>query len=256
MGVFAGVEQTWATQTNRGRGHISRKGVVQNGLLLNLDAGVKSSYPGSGTTWYDLSDTQNHGILTNGASYSTFGRGSIEFDGSNDYVDLNKTYIGSGEIEVGEANGNYTLIAWIYVKSSQGTTTNSDSIIGSTSTYGVGMQVGTSGGKPRMNYGARGTSNFYSSTFEYNAWTHVALSRIGGTSVRTYLNGNFDASTSTSNLEVASGQSYGEMRIGNSSGRITGYFDGYISMVRVYNVGLSDTEIKRNYRATRKRFGL
>ncbi len=45
MGVYAGVEKTWASQTNVGRTHIATKGIVQSGLVLNLDAGVLSSYP-------------------------------------------------------------------------------------------------------------------------------------------------------------------------------------------------------------------
>ena len=230
--------------------------IVRDGLLLYLDAGNTKSYPGSGTTWYDLSPIKNNGIFTNGPIYSSLGGGSIEFDGSNDFIDLNKTYIGTGEIETGQANGNYTLEAWINVRSSQGTTTDADSIIGNTSTYGVGMQVGISGSSPRINYGGRSTNNFYSSTFSYNTWVHVCLSRVGGSSVRTYLNGEFDVSTSASSLEVASGQSYTEMRIGNSSGRVTGYYDGYIALVKIYNIGLTDSQVAQNFTATRGRFGI
>ena len=61
MGVFAGIEPTWAAQTDVGRTHIATKGIVQSGLVLNLDAGVSSSYPGSGTTWTDLSGNGNDG---------------------------------------------------------------------------------------------------------------------------------------------------------------------------------------------------
>ena len=227
--------------------------IITDGLVLALDAANPKSYPGSGTTWTDLSGINN--AYLNGAAYSSFGGGSIEFDGTNDFVDLNgKTYIGSGEIETGESNGNYTLEAWINVRSSQGTTTNADSIVGNRSTYGVGMQVGAGGGNPRINYGARSTSNFYSSGFSYNTWTHVCLSRIAGTSVRSYLNGQFDTSTVNNNLEVGSGQSYSEMRIGNSSSRITGYYDGYISMVRIYKIGLTDEQVQQNYNALKGRY--
>jgi hypothetical protein len=55
MGVMYGVNPTWGAQTNEGRTHIATKGIVQSGLVLNLDAGVLSSYPGTGTTWTDLS---------------------------------------------------------------------------------------------------------------------------------------------------------------------------------------------------------
>jgi hypothetical protein len=229
--------------------------IITDGILLALDAGNIKSYPGSGTTWTDLSRINNASFV--GAAYSSFGGGSIEFDGTDDYVDLGgKTYIGSGEIETGEPNGNYTLEAWINVRTSQGTTTSADSIVGNKSTSGVGMQVGISGGFPRINYGARGTSNFYSSTFSYNTWTHVVLSRIGGTSVRGYLNGQFDTSTGVANLEVLSGSIYTGMQIGNSSDRITGFYDGYISIVRIYKIGLTDEQVLQNFNATRRRYGI
>src|SRR6056300_1744909 len=65
MGVMYGVNPTWAAQTNEGRTHIATKGVVQSGLVLNLDAGVLSSYPGSGTTWTDLSGNgYNHTLIS------------------------------------------------------------------------------------------------------------------------------------------------------------------------------------------------
>jgi hypothetical protein len=88
MGVFAGIERNWASQTNAGRTHIATKGIVQSGLVLNLDAGVSSSYPGSGTTWTDLSGNGNTGTLTNGPTYNSANGGSLVFDGVDDYVNV------------------------------------------------------------------------------------------------------------------------------------------------------------------------
>ena len=39
--------------------------IVTNGLVLCLDAANVKSYPGSGTTWIDLSGNGNNGTLTN-----------------------------------------------------------------------------------------------------------------------------------------------------------------------------------------------
>lgn len=58
------------------------------GLVLYLDAGNTESYPGSGTTWYDLSGLDRDGTIYNGASYSADGGGSFVFDGLNDYIGL------------------------------------------------------------------------------------------------------------------------------------------------------------------------
>ena len=37
--------------------------VVEDGLVLALDAGNTRSYPGSGTSWNDISGNSNNGIV-------------------------------------------------------------------------------------------------------------------------------------------------------------------------------------------------
>jgi len=65
--------------------------IVTNGLVLCLDAGNTKSYPGSGTTWTDISRRGNNGTLTNGPTFSSANKGSIVFDGVNDRVDIPNT---------------------------------------------------------------------------------------------------------------------------------------------------------------------
>ena len=77
--------------------------IPTNGLQLYLDAGNASSYPGSGTSWTDLSSNGRNGTLTNGPTYSSADGGSIVFDGSNDYVQC------TGSLVVTAA----TFVAWI-----------------------------------------------------------------------------------------------------------------------------------------------
>jgi len=62
--------------------------ISTNGLVLSLDAADRNSYPGSGTTWRDLSGSGNTSALTNGPTFSSQNGGSISFDGTNDYVEL------------------------------------------------------------------------------------------------------------------------------------------------------------------------
>lgn len=40
--------------------------VVTEGLIAYLDAANTKSYPGSGTTWYDLTKNENHGTISSG----------------------------------------------------------------------------------------------------------------------------------------------------------------------------------------------
>lgn len=60
--------------------------IVTSNLVLNLDAGNSLSYPGTGTTWTDLSSSGNNATLVNGAGFSSADGGAITFDGTNDTV--------------------------------------------------------------------------------------------------------------------------------------------------------------------------
>ena len=60
--------------------------IVTDGLVLCLDAGNRKSYVGTGVTWTDLSGRGNTGTLTNGPTYNSVNGGSIDLDGTNDYV--------------------------------------------------------------------------------------------------------------------------------------------------------------------------
>lgn len=59
--------------------------IVTDGLVLCLDAANRQSYPGSGNIWRDLAGS-NNGNLVNGPTFSSANRGSIVFDGANDYA--------------------------------------------------------------------------------------------------------------------------------------------------------------------------
>lgn len=58
------------------------------GLVLSLDAGNTSSYPGSGTVWNDLSGFNYNATLINSPAYSSDGSGSFIFNGSSNYATL------------------------------------------------------------------------------------------------------------------------------------------------------------------------
>ena len=57
--------------------------IVENGLVLHLDAANPRSYPGTGTGWFDLSGRNNHFTLFNSP---VFNNNKFVFDGINDYA--------------------------------------------------------------------------------------------------------------------------------------------------------------------------
>ena len=57
--------------------------IIEDGLVLCLDAANINSYPKSGTTWTDLAGFHD-GTLTNGPTFSSDNGGVLVFDGTND----------------------------------------------------------------------------------------------------------------------------------------------------------------------------
>ena len=78
--------------------------IVTTGLQLWLDPRLSSSYPGSGTTCYDLSPNRYSTTLVNGVIYSTARAPSFGFNGTtnNRYINTNN-YISSE---------TFTLSSW------------------------------------------------------------------------------------------------------------------------------------------------
>jgi hypothetical protein len=61
--------------------------IVTDGLVLYLDAANPKSYPGSGTTWYNLVDGVNSSVsLINNPTYSSNNKGYFTFDGGSQYL--------------------------------------------------------------------------------------------------------------------------------------------------------------------------
>jgi hypothetical protein len=60
--------------------------IITNGLVLNLDAANKDSYPGTGTTWYDLSGNGNNGTINSGTNWNSIGYMST--DAVDDYIQI------------------------------------------------------------------------------------------------------------------------------------------------------------------------
>jgi hypothetical protein len=233
MGVFAGPE------------------INESGLVLALDAGNPKSYPGSGTTWTDLSGRGNTGTLTNGPTYSSANGGYIVFDGTDDYAVTAATSI--------NLTGNHTICGFIspgFASSSNvGSAifdfSNSD---GSSRSYlrwensSLGFYWDMSGG-PAV--GARTTS---SPSFNANSWIYVCLSYTYGSNAQMYINGNPVSTTqiNAGNLPVVANQS---IKIG--FGVVNNYYwNGKISIIQLYTRALSAAEISQNFNALRGRFGI
>jgi hypothetical protein len=238
--------------------------IVNDGLVLYLDAGNDNSYPGSGTTWTDLSGNNNTGTLTNGPTYSSANGGSIVFDGSNDYVDCGilgsygsqmstnsitldfaiKTSYTAGISQFGIINsGTSTLIALNFNRD------ENDNYSAGKTTFSIRDNSG------KYLVGAM-SSNIYTGNF----FIVSAIRTVNTNTVNFYVNGNAVGvvyGSYTENPASFSNFQY-PFTIGatNNRGTIGSYLNCDIPFFRIYNRALSAAEVSQNYNALRSRYGI
>lgn len=233
--------------------------LVTSGLVLNLDASNASSYPSSGTSWFDLSGNGNNGTLYNGPTFNSANGGSIVFDGSNDYVTLGTSI--PTNLRLGQ--GNFTIDFWVYPNGTGtysicGNLNDADGggsywvIINSTYTGLHTVQFGYAG---LLNVGAG--YKFGTTALPINVWSNVILSRIG-TTMTCYINGSSYATPITVNNFT--GNFNIDYLIGMSkfgSGFTSYPLNGRLAILRIYNgMGFTQSEVLQNYNANRAKFGL
>lgn len=228
--------------------------MVTDGLVLCLDAANVKSYPGSGTTWTDLSLTQLTGSLTNGPIFSSVNNGAIVFDGTNDNITLSST-LGNGLTRL-------TLECWV------STTAGSGHMIskGASGNYQYALRIGTG---DLFGGGATGSamviawqsfgSNHNTATTNFSIndskWHHIVGVIVENTSAKIYLDGVLrETRTNPTGSWYKTGNA--AVMVGGRADGGANYLSGSISLAKIYNRDLSDAEVLQNFEATRERFGV
>jgi hypothetical protein len=216
--------------------------IVTDGLVLALDAANTKSYPGTGTTWSDVSGNNNNGTLTNGPTFNSANGGSIVFDGTNDYAQIAHNTILNPTL-------NMTMAVWI----------NITNFINSMAICGKGTQVNGSGGFDFRidNSSSLNLVKYFIvdqtvtiTPLQTNTWYNICAVQ-GSTSVIYYINGlqvgsfsnsvNYQTNTTTFKICLDRASIYTPSRIAN---------------FMFYNRAITASEILQNYNATKSRFNL
>lgn len=231
--------------------------IVTDGLVLALDAASPRSYPGSGTTLFDLSGNGNEGTLTSGPTFSTQNKGAIQVDGSENIA-----------ITGMPTTNNYTLCIWSLN-------------LGPTAFASVGHRTYACTDNFRLQWDdtssttiARGPfvdfvssagnlvpSNFTSQSPSdiFNKWNLASMTSDGSTTT-IYFN-NIQGATTTSARVFSTD---GAMTIGTDNLSGIGGSDNFnrdggncfFGPVYVYNRALTANEITQNYNTLKPRFEL
>lgn len=219
--------------------------IVTSGLILCLDAANLKSYPGTGTTWYDISGNNNHGTLNNSPTYNS--QGYFTFDGINDYVSLTSTLA----IAQGIYSSSVEVIAY------RNSTTNFEVMFGGgTQSTNNGFYYGFRAGSNNFMYAYYGNDQD-GSTASNVTWNHyVATYSIEASSRYRYFNSTLLSPSQASGVTNTSSANFAIGAYQIAPGNIVSFFAGKIAMVKVYNRALTDSEVKQNFNALKGRFGI
>ena len=190
--------------------------IITDGLILIMNADSARSYPGTGTTWLDLSGNDINGTLSS-STMATVVPGEMRLNNSTDKINYgHNTLLEPVSI---------TVSAWVNLDNRN----NRHILI--TKWYGYSFEV-ASNGQPyfRLN----GPGDQYSS--EALTWGEWYL-----------ITGTFDNSSSI----VYNQGSFNIPYTGNPV-----HAKGEISTLSIYNRALTSDEVMQNYNAQKSRFGL
>jgi hypothetical protein len=224
-------------------GHSPR--IVRDGLVLYLDAANIKSYPGSGTTWFDLSGNGYNGVIANGPVFQNTFLGAINCDPVNDLVYINNTF---NFID-------YITIDLVYRRDSADGV--SDRIIYNKESS---WELRDLDGNLSWALMATNVSWFWLDT-GYDVAIGETLNVIltyDGNFVKTFVNGNLiNTYTYPAGGTLAKPISY--PKLNSRGGDLSSWSNGgdhTFFNFKVYNRALSDVEIKQNFNALRGRYGI
>jgi sortase (surface protein transpeptidase) len=244
---FHGNHADLTTNTARdARISTSPSGLVQTGLLVNLEPGQTSSYPGSGSSWTNIGTggSTYNATLLNSPVYNNGYGGNLYFNGTNQSTQISRP-----------VEDDFTLSAWIKTTSTEGVLNGAWQGIGIidgevpniVNDFGLTMAQG------RFMFGVGNPELTITSPNAYNDnnWHHIVCTRVKSTGAMVmYVDGVQVATGTSANRNSLTTTTV--LKIGRSdAGR---YFQGNISSINIYNNALTATQVQSNYTYFSRRF--
>ena len=220
--------------------------IITDNLIMCLDAASPYSYPGSGSTWTDLSGHGNHATLASAPTFSTSNGGCFNFNGTSQYMTIgtsSSTHLLNPAVA--------TASVWFRV---EGETGSYGGIFAAQYRWGfiyINDGAGSYLDETVLSYTWGGGSIMEPTTTLSAGW-HQAVTAWtasgGSNSASLYIDGVLAVQ---GQIIYSGGTSILEIGRSDSSSQ---YFNGDVAVVHMYNSVLTHSEIKENYVAQRGRF--
>jgi hypothetical protein len=222
---------------------------TSDNLVLHYNPSMTESYPGTGTSLFDLTGNGLNGTMSN----ITFSNPAFTYNGSSSQVSIPDNAL----LEPG--TGNWTMEAWF--KPTQ-FSSSAQTVLGKFENGGTSSIISYAmrqiNGNIRADF-SNGTSAFTSDDYaiSLNNWVHMVYVWDRTNSILyTYSNGVLKQSRS---ITITGGIRNGttNLFIGSyNGGEYAQYYTGKIGIVRLYSKALNATEVLKNYNANKLLYGL
>jgi len=220
---------------------------IPDNLRLYVDANNSSSYPGTGTIWYDLSANDYDATLNNGPVFVSGATPYyFDFDGSNDNATFTTATIGSD-------TGTYTWGGWIMHSSN---TNQQVAFIRGIVSSSWSLMISKPNNNNTFiasfvdNNDARTNTAAYS--FTSGVWYQVYAVWKPSSYLKLYVNGSLIDTVNHSASTLKNNASNG-WRI--SSNTVGTNWNGNVGNFSVYDTELTASEILNNYNAQKGTYG-
>lgn len=244
--------------------------IVRDGLVLHLDAANVKSYPGSGTTWKDLSGLGNNASKNGTESLATWNSAGYFEHRPTGYfgaLDSVSTAPDSGgcwwtvphTASLSPNGGFWTVCGWLKVIGSQtGNGTGWFHKSGSGDERGVHLEpINT---QFRAN-GNNGWSQLTPTINTNSVWAYYCwvFSQTSGTyqtdpgNLKLFVNGTQIAEDTDFRPTTDAGAS---IYLGRRNGHLRHFLNADVATYHYYTKSLSPLEVKQNFEATRGRYGV
>ena len=221
---------------------------TEQGLILKLDATDAQSYPGTGTTWYDLSGFSNNFSIVEGAWNS---QGYMDFNGSYGCAKNSSDIALSGDV-------TYVAVTRVLNSTSQWRTltrsyTADHHVIIQSGAWDIGMYDNDGSGFIDCGFDQTDLPGYSTGTFDVMCWRWNATS--DNPTYDFNVNGVQRGTISNSNARYNRGfGSIGAYHSGNTTPSTSSQPWGDIKFFAVYNRRLSDQEVSSNYTGLKEQF--
>lgn len=224
--------------------------IVTDGLLVHLDAANAGSYPGTGTTVFDMSPSRYDGTINGGIVHSSDVNGIFTFDGVvGSYIDL-----GAAE-SIGSSLTGLTVEVFVKPLAAELCLMLENGPSFTTNTFYLAQENAT-----EFSFEVYGDASYHAVFQEYTVgeWQQLVGTWESNVDVDLYINGapgdsrryqgtqRASVRDGTTNLLVGARPTTPDTLNMNSS----------MAIVRIYDRALTPAEISRNFEAQRRRFGI